>query len=219
MARKTKQQAHETKLQIMGAALRLFSEHGVSSTSLSDIATAAGVTRGAIYWHFKNKAELFDEIWARSEAKISDFETEYQAKFPDDPLHVLRELLIYILRLTESDIEWRSMMEIIFHKCEFVGEMLPTFNGRRDLYLGCYEKIEASLMNCIRQGMLPLDVNPRRAAVVMRAYLSGIMENWLFMPTSFDLKNETPYLVDVLIDMLRSSPALRQTGISGDGYA
>ncbi|MGM3161292.1 multidrug efflux transporter transcriptional repressor AcrR [Dickeya undicola] len=214
MARKTKQQAHETKLQIMDAALRLFSEHGVSSTSLSDIATAAGVTRGAIYWHFKNKAELFDEIWARSEAKVSDFETEYQAKFPDDPLHVLRELLIYILRLTESDIQWRSMMEIIFHKCEFVGEMLPTFNGRRDLYLDCYEQIEASLMNCIRQGMLPMDVNPRRAAVVMRAYLSGIMENWLFLPTSFDLKNEAPYLVDGLIDMLRSSPALRQTSRS-----
>ncbi|AYH47235.1 MULTISPECIES: multidrug efflux transporter transcriptional repressor AcrR [Dickeya] len=214
MARKTKQQAHETKLQIMDAALRLFSEHGVSSTSLSDIATAAGVTRGAIYWHFKNKAELFDEIWARSEAKVSDFETEYQAKFPDDPLHVLRELLIYILRLTESDIEWRSMMEIIFHKCEFVGEMLPTFNGRKDLYFDCYYKIEASLMNCIRQGMLPMDVNPRRAAVAMRAYLSGIMENWLFMPTSFDLKNEAPYLVDGLIDMLRGSLALRQTGSS-----
>ncbi|AYC18088.1 HTH-type transcriptional regulator AcrR [Dickeya dianthicola] len=214
MARKTKQQAHETKLQIMDAALRLFSEHGVSSTSLSDIATAVGVTRGAIYWHFKNKAELFDEIWARSEAKISDFETEYQAKFPDDPLHVLRELLIYMLRLTESDIEWRSMMEIIFHKCEFVGEMLPIFNGRRDLYLDCYDQIEASLINCIRQGMLPLDVNPRRAAVVMRAYLTGIMENWLFMPTSFDLKNEAPYLIDGLIDMVRSSPALRQTGSS-----
>ncbi|WP_263064858.1 multidrug efflux transporter transcriptional repressor AcrR [Dickeya dadantii] len=212
MARKTKQQAHETKLQIMDAALRLFSEHGVSSTSLSDIATAAGVTRGAIYWHFKNKAELFDEIWARSEAKISDFETEYQAKFPDDPLHVLRELLIYILRLAESDIEWRSMMEIIFHKCEFVGELLPTFKARKDLYFDCYVKIEISLMNCIQQGMLPSDINPRRAAIVMRAYLSGIMENWLFLPESFDLKSEAPYLVDGFIDMLRTSPALRQSG-------
>ncbi|SLM63965.1 MULTISPECIES: multidrug efflux transporter transcriptional repressor AcrR [Dickeya] len=216
MARKTKQQAQETKLQIMDAALRLFSEHGVSSTSLSDIATAAGVTRGAIYWHFKNKAELFDEIWARSESKIADFEIEYQAKFPDDPLHVLRALLIYMLRLTKSDVEWRSMMEIIFHKCEFVGEMLPTFNGRRELYLDCYSKIEVSLMKCIHQGMLPQDVNPRRAAVVLRAYLSGIMENWLFLPESFDLEKEAPYLVEGVIDMLRSSPAMRTINQSGE---
>ncbi|AJC65523.1 MULTISPECIES: multidrug efflux transporter transcriptional repressor AcrR [Dickeya] len=212
MARKTKQQAHETKLQIMDAAMRLFSEYGVSSTSLSDIATAAGVTRGAIYWHFKNKAELFDEIWARSESKISDFEAEYQAKFPDDPLHVLRELLIYILRLTDSDSEWRSMMEIIFHKCEFADELLPTSNARKDLYFDCYNKIEVSLIKCILQGMLPADLNSRRTAVIIRAYLSGIMENWLFLPESFDLKNEAPYLVDGLIDMLRSSPALRQIG-------
>lgn len=60
MARKTKKQAQETRQQILDTALRVFSEHGVSATSLSDIATAAGVTRGAIYWHFKNKAEIFE---------------------------------------------------------------------------------------------------------------------------------------------------------------
>ena len=59
MARKTKRQAQETKQQIIDAALRLFTVQGVSATSLSDIASAAGVTRGAIYWHFKNKVDLF----------------------------------------------------------------------------------------------------------------------------------------------------------------
>ncbi|WP_315708084.1 multidrug efflux transporter transcriptional repressor AcrR [Brenneria uluponensis] len=209
MARKTKRQAQETKIQIMDAALHLFSECGVSSTSLSDIAIAAGVTRGAIYWHFKNKAELFDEIWARAESKITDFKTEYQTKFPDNPLHVMREMLIYILRLTESDPGWRSMMEIIFHKCEFVGEMVPLYNGRKELYLDCYLQIEENLEHCIRQGLLPINLHVRRAAIVTRAYISGIMENWLFMPSSFNLKQESPLLVDILIDMLRTSPALR----------
>ncbi|WP_192457315.1 multidrug efflux transporter transcriptional repressor AcrR [Musicola keenii] len=209
MARKTKQQAQETRHQIMDAALRLFSENGVSSTSLSDIATAAGVTRGAIYWHFKNKAELFDEIWARTESKIAVFEAEYQSKFPDDPLHVLRELLIYILELSKLDDEWRSMMEIIFHKCEFVGEMLPILNGRRELYRDCYGKIEASLQRCRGPGMLPENLNVRRAAIVLHAYVTGIMENWLFKPNFFDLKDETPFLVDGVIYMLQHSPSMR----------
>ncbi|MDS7773050.1 TetR family transcriptional regulator, partial [Klebsiella oxytoca] len=56
MARKTKQQALETRQHILDVALRLFSQQGVSSTSLAAIAKAAGVTRGAIYWHFKNKS-------------------------------------------------------------------------------------------------------------------------------------------------------------------
>lgn len=53
MARKTKQQALETRQHILDVAIRLFSQQGVSATSLAQIAQAAGVTRGAIYWHFK----------------------------------------------------------------------------------------------------------------------------------------------------------------------
>ncbi|MCV9877804.1 multidrug efflux transporter transcriptional repressor AcrR [Brenneria izbisi] len=213
MARKTKQQAQETRQQIIDAALRIFSEHGVSATSLADIAAAAGVTRGAIYWHFKNKAELFDEIWTLAESKINDFEIDYQTKFPDDPLHVMRELMIFMLRLTVSDPKWRSMMEIIFHKCEFVGEMLQSYNARKALYLSCYIDIENNLIRCIRMGMLPEDIHPRRAAIALRAYFSGIMENWLFMPESFNLEQEAPALTDAFIEMLRSSMALRKTAV------
>ncbi len=58
MARKTKQQALETRQHILDVAMRLFSQQGVSATSLAQIAQAAGVTRGAIYWHFKDKSDL-----------------------------------------------------------------------------------------------------------------------------------------------------------------
>ncbi|EJS92538.1 AcrR transcriptional regulator AcrR transcriptional repressor [Pectobacterium wasabiae CFBP 3304] len=213
MARKTKEQAQETRQHIQDTALRVFSEHGVSATSLSDIAIAAGVTRGAIYWHFKNKAEIFDEIWAQAESKVSEFEIEYQTKFPDNPLRVMRELLIYMLRLTVNDTQWRSIMEICFHKCEFVGEMLQSYNARKELYLSCYVDIEENLIKCIRMGMLPTDIYPRRAAIALRAYFSGVMENWLFMPESFDLDQEAPALVDAFIDMLHFSPALRKPAV------
>ncbi|MFP1840895.1 multidrug efflux transporter transcriptional repressor AcrR [Lonsdalea quercina] len=210
MARKTKKQAEETRQHIMETALRLFSEHGVSATSLSDIAVAAGVTRGAIYWHFRNKAELFAEIWARSETKMTEFETEYHAKFPDDPLHVMREVLIYMLKQIECDGDWRAMMEIIFHKCEFSGEIRSTCHGRKEIHLDCYNKVDVLLGRCIHSGKLPEDIDAHRAAIALRAYLSGVMENWLFMPESFALSHEAPFLVDGLIDMLRFSPAMRQ---------
>lgn len=100
MARKTKQEAQETRQHILDVALRLFSQQGVSSTSLGEIAKAAGVTRGAIYWHFKDKSDLFSEIWELSESNIGELELEYQAKFPGDPLSVLREILIHVLEST-----------------------------------------------------------------------------------------------------------------------
>lgn len=208
MARKTKQQAEETRQQILDAAVREFSAHGVSGTSLTDIAAAAGVTRGAIYWHFKNKVDLFNEVWALSESKVEQLELEYQAKYPDNPLRILREILIYVLVSTREDRRRRALMEIVFHKCEFVGEMSSFHDARKVLDLASYDRIELVLQGCIDANQLPINLDTRRAAIIMRAYITGLMENWLFMPESFDIKQEAPVLIDAFLDMLIHSLSL-----------
>ncbi|ATM84944.1 multidrug efflux transporter transcriptional repressor AcrR [Yersinia massiliensis] len=208
MARKTKQQAEETRQQILDAAVREFSAHGVSGTSLTDIAAAAGVTRGAIYWHFKNKVDLFNEIWELSESKIDQLESEYQAKYPDNPLRILREILIYVLVSTQVDCRRRALMEIVFHKCEFVGEMSSVHDARKVLDLASYDRIESVLKGCVDAQQLPANLDTYRAAIIMRAYITGLMENWLFMPESFDIKQEAPILIDAYLDMLVHSPSL-----------
>ena len=165
MARKTKQEAQETRQHILDVALRLFSQQGVSSTSLAEIAKAAGGTRGAIYWHFKDKLDLFNEIWALSESSIGDLEIEYRAKFPGDPLSVLREILVYILVATVIEERRRLMMEIIFHKCEFVGEMAVVQQAQRNLCLESYERIEQTLNDCVTAKVFPAKLLSRRAAI------------------------------------------------------
>ncbi|EKN6010008.1 DNA-binding transcriptional repressor AcrR [Yersinia enterocolitica] len=210
MARKTKQQAEETRQQILDAAVREFSAHGVSGTSLTDIAVAAGVTRGAIYWHFKNKVDLFNEVWELSESKVDLLELEYQAKYPDNPLRILREILIYVLVSTREDCRRRALMEIMFHKCEFVGEMTSFHDARKVLDLASYERIESVLQGCIDANQLPVNLDTRRAAIIMRAYITGLMENWLFMPESFDIKQEAPVLIDAYLDMLAHSLSLQK---------
>lgn len=210
MARKTKQEALATRQHILDVALRLFSQQGVSSTSLVDIARAAGVTRGAIYWHFKDKSDLFGEIWELSESSIGDLEIEYRAKFPDDPLSVLREILIYILEATVVEERRRLMMEIIFHKCEFVGEMAVLQQAQRNLCMESYDRIEQVLKDCMDAGVLPAKLLTRRAAILMRSYISGLVENWLFAPGSFDLKKEARDYVAILLEMFQFCPTLHK---------
>ena len=62
MVRRTKEDAQETRNRILDAAVEVFNRQGVAQTSLNDIAAEAGVTRGAIYWHFANKVALFDAM-------------------------------------------------------------------------------------------------------------------------------------------------------------
>ena len=173
---------------------------------------AAGVTRGAIYWHFKNKSDLFNEIWELSDASISDLEIEYRAKFPNDPLSVIREILVYVLEATVTEERRRLMMEIIYHKCEFVGEMTVVQQAQRQLSLASYERIEQTLKECIAAKLLPANLLTRRAAVLMRSYLSGLMENWLFAPQSFDLKSEARSYVAIFLEMCQLCPTLRSEG-------
>ena len=58
MARKTKEEAQATRAGILDAAQACFHEFGVAGTSLAMIGARAGYTRGAVYWHFKNKTEV-----------------------------------------------------------------------------------------------------------------------------------------------------------------
>ena len=61
--RKTKEEAYQTRCNLLVAALSVFYERGVAQASLDEIAKAAGVTRGALYWHFKNKEDLFEALF------------------------------------------------------------------------------------------------------------------------------------------------------------
>lgn len=64
MARRTAEEAARTRQDLLDAGTRLFVEQGFGSVSVDAIATAAGVTRGALYHHFpEGKVGLFEEIY------------------------------------------------------------------------------------------------------------------------------------------------------------
>ncbi len=103
------------------------------------------------------------------------------------------------------------MMEIIFHKCEFVGELVIVQQAQCNLCLESYDRIEQTLKDCIEAKLLPATLLTRRTAVLMRGYISGIMENWLFAPQSFDLKAEARSYVAILLEMCSFCPTLHNS--------
>jgi TetR/AcrR family acrAB operon transcriptional repressor len=82
---------------------------------------------------------------------------------------------------------------------------------RQFVWLDANERIALALSNASRQGQLPADLNPQRAAICLHAYIHGIIGQWLLVPESFPLHDDAERLVDGILDMLRFSPALRDT--------
>ena len=90
MARKTKEDALATRELILDAAERVFHQRGVSRTSLQEIAKDAGLTRGAIYWHFENKGELFHAMMERVTLPMMARMTEITPDDEERPLDKIR---------------------------------------------------------------------------------------------------------------------------------
>ncbi|MGG2399090.1 TetR family transcriptional regulator [Pseudomonas sp. SH1-B] len=208
MARKTKEEAQATRVHILDAAERVFHAQGVSRASLAEVAKEAGVSRGAIYWHFENKIDLFQAMLERLRLPLEELARASESEHEPDPLGCMRELLVKALTRLARDAQTRRTHDILRYKCEYTGELLGLRERMQALSLECDQRIAKALGNAVSKGQLPHDLDCPRAAVCLHAYMEGIETNWLLMP-NFDLAAQAPALVDTALDML-CSPALRQ---------
>lgn len=209
MVRRTKEEALETRKQIVEAAEHAFYERGVAHTTLADIANRAGVTRGAIYWHFSNKADVLQAMLDSLSEPLEDLARASESEDEPDPLGCMEALLIKMFQGVSLDPKTRRINEILFHKCEFTNEMCDLRQQRQAVTSECNERIECTLRNAVNRGQLPEDLDTRRAALALHAFIDGHISLWLLLPESQRLEHEAPRLVACLFDMLRFSPALR----------
>ncbi|RMM99971.1 Transcriptional regulator TtgR [Pseudomonas savastanoi pv. glycinea] len=209
MVRRTKEEAQITRSQILEAAEQAIYERGVARTTLADVATLAGVTRGAVYWHFNNKADLVQAMLDSLQEPLDEMAQASQSEEEEDPLGCMRNLLIHLFHELALDPKTRRINEILFHKCEFTDEMCDFRRQRQDNAIQCHDRITLGLNNAVRQGQLPKDLDTARAAVALFSCVNGIIYQWLLVPDSFSLPAEAEQLVDVCLDMLRFSPTLR----------
>ena len=210
MVRRTKEEAQETRAQIIQAAERAFYKRGVARTTLADIAEQAGVTRGAIYWHFNNKAELVQALLDSLHETHDHLARASESEDELDPLDCMRKLLLQVFNDLVRDARTRRINEILHHKCEFTDDMCEIRQQRQVAVVDCHTGITLALANAVRRGQLPVELDVERAAVAMFSYVDGLIRRWLLLPDSEDLLGNAEKWFDAGLDMLRLSPAMRK---------
>lgn len=207
MVRRTKQEAEATRERLLDAAELLFSRDGVSRTSLADIADAAGLTRGAIYWHFRNKADLFDAMMSRVTLPMEEMAQKAGDQALADPLAFVRECAVNVLERTATDAQCQRVFEIVCHKCEYVDDMEALKARHIESRKQCLGSIEHGIAHAIERGLLPRTVEPRRAAVGLSALIDGLINNWLLDPGYHSLKEDAARVVDIYLAGLKDGSA------------
>ena len=196
--RRTKQDAHKTRAAILEAAETLFLQEGVAHTSLEQIARQAGVTRGAVYWHFKNKADLFHAMLSQVRLPAEQIAERIKLCDPLNPIIGLRNLCSEALLTLVHDNRKRRIFTILLRRCEFTEE-LSSAEQKHEAFINEFIDLCTDLFSEPHIAIqLQQGITPRMAAVALHALLVGMLSDWLRDPQILDAQNTQPYLDSLL---------------------
>jgi len=206
--RRTKEASAGTRQQILAAARIRFVERGVARTTLDEIAKAAGVTRGAIYWHFEDKHALFNAMREQVSLPMADRTDFALVKSSDnDPLAAVELFLLGLLESMRLDPAARSTLEIMQLKCEYVDE----FAGEIQRLTGRCRELQRQLVEVYERarttGQLRDGVDPALAALETCVFATGLLRLWLIDGTGSLIRRKARALIHAHVESRRSPVA------------
>ena len=205
MLRRTKAEAEQTRREIVAAARRVFHERGVRCSSLEQIALAAGVTRGAVYWHFKDKSALFFAV--RSEGYESFTRQIGEALAVDrqpDPLTAIAEALKAVFDMLAHDDMARQTLEILLLRCEYTGELADALQLVFESHRHLQDALRVVYERAAAQSLLRPGLTPDLLAMETLTFLTGLLERWI-VDRGGRIANSVAALVDCHVELRRAA--------------
>lgn len=196
--RRTKEEAAATRDLLLKSALSVFSQKGYAAATLDDVAKAAGVTRGAIYWHFGSKAELYVALMQAYSSRGSQI-VQAAAAEGGSLVEILRRVFICLLGAVETDPSLRAAMEISLFKTERSEDLIAIQQQSLESSRALIASLAVTLRQGAADGELRLDLDPEDMARTFLALQNGIIYLWLQDPRGFSLINSAPALAEIYL--------------------
>lgn len=190
MARKTKAEAEATRESILDSAEQVFMDKGVARASLEAVARAAGVTRGAVYWHFRNKQDILDAMLARVRAPLAEMIDDASRGGPS--LENLKQVCMVALKKLAEDDHYFRVHYILFHR----NESDQALTKHRELCQEAVSHVTRIMARPENRCRLHPDLAPEQAAYLLHTQMLGIFFDWLGAPNQWPLAATAQTLVD-----------------------
>ena len=212
MARGTPQQVQATRQSILEAAVQVFLERGYHRSAMQHVADRAGVTRGAVYWHFRDRLDLLDALLRMTplpwQVLISPPEpVAAHAPAAQQWLALTRMAVAPLVRL-EGSVPAQQLLCILgqMNAPDGCTVLRSRLDAGRDAGLQC---LQTALRHAVASGAMrqrpkregaqahgacvrgaPLrsaKADPEAAALGLFALVDGLMQQWLRQPAAFGL--------------------------------
>jgi AcrR family transcriptional regulator len=181
---------------ILSAAYKTIARLGYAAATIDRIAAEAGLTKGAVYWHFENKKELFLAILEKRLAyRLEEYpKYAHSAVQLADPLPGIATMLSDQISFAMFDPDWQK----IYLSYLLQGQDQDIKKRLHELSSALLNSRSALLAKMQKDGFLDPRVDTRALAVIWIAVLDGLVLAWLRSPDAFDYASIAPQLAMVL---------------------
>jgi AcrR family transcriptional regulator len=185
---------------LLQAAVMCFAHNGYQATTLDDIAEAAAVTKGAIYWHFKDKSDVFraviDERGSRLLKAIQDA-MEQEQPAPQR----LRGMILACLTFYRTYPEFAALLARLRSVPEPEADSQVVADIRQT-----YRQVRSLIGTIVQEGAIEgsmAAISPEIAAVWIVSLVDGLILQWIFDPDSIDPITVGSAIADYTLELLR----------------
>ena len=201
LMRRTKDQAEATRCALLDAAENVFFARGVATATLEEIAREAGVTRGALYWHFKDKAALYAAMLERVRFPLEDLVNSQATS--QDPLAALERHVCGIMKFVGENASIRRVYAIALLRREHLSADAGLDEIEREMSLGTRRTMEAYFEQARAQGQLIDDITPALAALGLQSHAVGVLHLGMQETDGFCFAEQGVRLMTVYLRSLR----------------
>lgn len=201
MARKTKEETEKTYHALLDAAQIVFVKQGVAKTTLNHIAKQAGMTRGALYWHFENKDALILALWEEHAGTLNKNMTNALTNLDKEkPAKAFRRIMQNTLQTILDDPKLSQALKIIMYCVEITDEKTPLYNYLQEKHKSYFDSMLIALMLLKEKGVIKVELSPITLTSGLLAYIYGLVHMHLEPEPLINLQRDGIALIDFYMD-------------------
>lgn len=204
MARRTKEDAQKTRDEILTAASKVFCENGFANSSLEDIAGEANVTRGAIYWHFKNKNDIFEALHEQLRCPLVELLLRELEEDHPDPISQLQENCSKLLIELSEDAHQRRILTLFMKKSDYHGDLECCKISHAEKKAEHINALKAYFDMAKSKSDHLTKFDSDALALSISCFMKGTIMEFLENPTNINVRKQIPVMMKIFFAGLKS---------------
>jgi len=186
---------------ILKAAAKCFAQNGFNETTMDQISKEAGVSKGALYWYFRSKEELFIKLKEKNVAEVLQTLIKLFAPMESFDSKLAEASRLYFSLLTPGQRRVARLNMEFWAASPKISKVSKMLN---DQYNKLQAFLKSTIEKAIEKGELRKEIDSESLAIILLATLDGLELHWAVLEKDFDWQKIHDTFHDIILNGLKT---------------